>query len=145
MELPLKENFCMCFSQFATYAPRPEKEYKVVRPNGAPVTQAEQDPNLYGAIPTPPEWRVEVTEDELEGVHDHEHDHGSNGNGQTAAPVAPAATVYAEAPQNSAAPKVSAVAAPQNGTAQIAAVTTQTVEAVVVELANGTKLLICPL
>ena len=135
----------MCFSQFATYAPRPEKAYKVVRPNGAPVTQAEQDPNLYGAIPTPPEWRVEVTEEELEDVHDHEHDHGSKGNGQTATTTAPAAAVYtAPAPQNGGA-QVSAVAAPQNGTAQIAAVSTQTVEAVVVELANGTKLLICPL
>ena len=32
-----------------------------------------------------------------------------------------------------------------NGSAEIASVKTQTVEAVVVELSNGTKLLICPL
>ncbi len=36
------------------------------------------------------------------------------------------------------------VAAGQNGTT-VSPVTTQTVEAVVVELSNGTKLLICPL
>jgi hypothetical protein len=32
-----------------------------------------------------------------------------------------------------------------NGSTTVASVTTQTVEAVVVELSNGTKLLICPL
>jgi hypothetical protein len=38
-----------------------------------------------------------------------------------------------------------AVQAVGNGSSQIAGVSTQTLEAVVVELANGTKLLICPL
>lgn len=124
----------MCFSQFAQYTERPVKEYKTVRPAGAPLTNAEQDPNLFGAIPAPPEWRVEV-----EPEHEHEHTHApDNGNGHQHAAEAvqvPAATVYtAPTPGNGAA----------DGNA-IAAVKTQTVEAVVVELANGTKLLICPL
>ncbi len=115
----------MCFSQYASYAPRPVKEYSTVRPTGAPPTKAEQDPNLFGAIPAPPEWRVETTP---EAGHDHDHDHSHD----TSTIETPAATVYAAANQGTTTPGV-------------AAVTTQTVEAVVVELSNGTRLLICPL
>jgi len=53
----------MCFSQFAQFEPRPTFEEAVpavTRPEGAPPTQAERDPNLYGPIPMPPEWRVEL-------------------------------------------------------------------------------------
>jgi len=67
----------MCFSQYASYAPRPVKEYSTVRPTGAPPTKAEQDPNLFGAIPAPPEWRVETTP---ESGHDHDHDHSHDTN-----------------------------------------------------------------
>jgi hypothetical protein len=115
----------MCFSQYASYAPRPVKEYTTVRPAGTPPTKAEQDPNLFGAIPAPPEWRVETTP---EDGHDHDHDHGHDTN----TVETPAATVYAATNHGSSTPGISAV-------------TTQTVEAVVVELSNGTKLLICPL
>lgn len=128
----------MCFSQFAQYTERPIKEYKTVRPVDAPLTEAEKDPNLFGSIPVPPAWRVEV-EPEENHAHDQEHPHThDNGNGHqhTAETVQkPTATVYA-APN------------PGNGASEgnaIAAVKTQSVEAVVVELANGTKLLICPL
>jgi hypothetical protein len=146
----------MCFSQFAQYGPRPVKEYTTVRPAGAPLTQAEQDPNLFGAIPAPPEWRVEVTPEENHAhdhphdqgqnnghehtpeenhAHDHPHDQGQNNGHEhiTQSVETPAATVYAAANQG-------------NGAAnRVASVSTQTLEAVVVELANGTKLLICPL
>jgi hypothetical protein len=115
----------MCFSQYASYAPRPVKEYTTVRPAGTPPTKAEQDPNLFGAIPAPPEWRVETTP---EDGHDHDHDHGHDTN----TVETPAATVYAATNHG-------------NSTPGISAITTQTVEAVVVELSNGTKLLICPL
>ena len=129
----------MCFSQFAQFEPRPTFEEAVpaaTRPEGAPPTQAEQDPNLYGPIPMPPEWRAETNP---EDSHTHDHEHETNGNGNhlhsVNAPQTPAATVYAApTPENGAA-----------ATSTIAAITTQTVEAVVVELANGTKLLICPL
>lgn len=123
----------MCFSQFAQFEPRPTFEEAVpavTRPEGALPTQAEQDPNLYGPIPMPPEWRVEATSD---NGQDHVHEHGNGHNHVSQAVETPAATVYA-APN------------PGNGAANsVASVTTQTVEAVVVELANGTKLLICPL
>jgi len=123
----------MCFSQFAQFEPRPTFEEAVpavTRPEGAPPTQAEQDPNLYGPIPMPPEWRVEATSD---NGQDHVHEHGNGHNHVSQAVETPAATVYA-APN------------PGNGAANsVASVTTQTVEAVMVELANGTKLLICPL
>jgi len=123
----------MCFSQFAQFEPRPTYEETVpaaTRPEGAPLTQAEQDPNLYGPIPMPPEWRVEATSD---NDQDHVHEHGNVHDHATQAVETPAATVYAA--QN-----------PGNGAAtSVTSVTTQTLEAVVVELANGTRLLICPL
>ena len=64
--------------------------------------------------------------------HDHGHSHEAyqqNGNGATGAPAAAIHVAQAQA----------------NGSTTVASVTTQTVEAVVVELSNGTKLLICPL
>ncbi len=125
----------MCFSQFAQFEPRPTFEEAVpavTRPEGAPPTQAEQDTNLYGPIPMPPEWRVEATSD---NGQDHVHEHSEN-NGHkhaTNAVETPAAAVYATTNQG-------------NGAAtSVTSVTSQTVEAVVVELANGTRLLICPL
>ena len=117
----------MCFSQFAQYAPRPVYQYDAPeRPESAPPTKADLDENLYGPKPLPPQWQKPV-------VHDHGHSyeaHPQNGNGATGAP--PAAAVHVAQTQ-------------ANGSATVASVTTQTVEAVVVELSNGTKLLICPL
>ena len=110
----------MCFSQFAHYAPRPVYQYEAPeRPEGTPLTKADLDENLYGPKPLPPEWQ------EMRApVNGHSHDHSHEANGTAVAAVQ--------------------VAAGQNGTA-VTSVTTQTVEAVVVELSNGTKLLICPL
>jgi len=117
----------MCFSQFAQYAPRPVYQYDdPERPESAPPTKADLDENLYGPKPLPPQWQKPV-------VHDHGHNHeapAQNGNG-AAAVTAGAAIQVAQAQAN--------------GSAAVTSVTTQTVEAVVVELSNGTKLLICPL
>jgi hypothetical protein len=120
----------MCFSQFAQYAPRPVYQYEPPeRPESAPPTKADLDENLFGPKPLPPQWQQPV-------MHDHSHDHGhsheaqhQNGNGATGAPAAAVHVAQAQA----------------NGSTSVASVTTQTVEAVVVELSNGTKLLICPL
>ena len=116
----------MCFSQFAQYAPRPVYQYEPPeRPEGTPLTKADLDENLYGPKPLPPQWQKPV-------VHDHGHSHEAyqqNGNGATTAPAAAVHVAQAQA----------------NGSTTVASVTTQTVEAVVVELSNGTKLLICPL
>ncbi len=123
----------MCFSQFAQYAPRPVYQYDAPeRPESAPPTKADLDENLYGPKPLPPQWQKPA-------VHDHGHSHEvhqHNGNGATTAP--PAAAVLPTA-------TVGVAQAQSNGSATVASVTTQTVEAVVVELSNGTKLLICPL
>jgi hypothetical protein len=122
----------MCFSQFAQFEPRPsfeEAEPVSTRPEGAPPTKAELDSNLFGPVPTPQEWRVTQTAD----IPDNGHNHGTNGhNHGTNVEAKPAATV-------------AAVSTQANGTAAITGVSTQTLEAVVVELANGTRLLICPL
>ena len=113
----------MCFSQYAQYVPRPVKEYTPpVRPEGAPPTNAELDDNLFGPKPMPPEWQQPATV--AQNGHDQTHKH----NGSRAAPAA----------------AINVVGSQQAGTT-VASVTTQTVEAVVVELSNGTKLLICPL
>jgi hypothetical protein len=121
----------MCFSQFAQYAPRPVYQYEPPeRPEGTQLTKADLDENLYGPKPLPPQWQQPV-------VHDHGHIHEplshevqlQNGNGTVAAPVAAVQVAQSQA----------------NGSTTVASVTTQTVEAVVVELSNGTKLLICPL
>jgi hypothetical protein len=132
----------MCFSQFAQYAPRPVYQYDAPeRPESAPPTKADLDENLYGPKPLPPQWQKPVV-----NAHgrDHVHIHEAhlseaqlqNGNGAAAAQVAaapaPAAAVHVTGVQN-------------NDTASVTSVTTQTVEAVVVELSNGTRLLICPL
>ena len=111
----------MCFSQYTEYAPRPvreEMDVTVVRPEGAPPSKAELDANLFGPKPTPPEWATAQAP-----VNEHTHTH---------AEVAPNVAVQA-------------IGSQANGSATVASVSTQTLEAVVVELANGTKLLICPL
>ena len=111
----------MCFSQYTEYVPRPVREEvgaAVVRPEGAPPSKAELDNKLFGPKPTPPEWAVAQAP--------------ANGHAHTHAEVAPNVAVQA-------------IGSQANGSAAIASVSTQTVEAVVVELANGTKLLICPL
>ena len=112
----------MCFSQYAQYTPRPVNESAVEtpvqRPSDAPPTKAEMDENLFGPIPTPPEWQVAPP---------------SENDQNQAADVTniPGAAVFTNA---------------GNGCGNaVTSVKTQTVEAVVVELANGTKLLICPL
>jgi hypothetical protein len=118
----------MCFSQFAQYAPRPVYQYDAPeRPESAPPTKADLDENLYGPKPLPPEWQQPVVR---ENGHDHSHEaQYQNGNGTVATPAAAVHVAQQQA----------------NGSATVASVTTQTVEAVVVELSNGTKLLICPL
>ena len=112
----------MCFSQYAQYAPRPVEEgaaeNPVQRPSGAPPTKAEMDENLFGPIPTPPEWQV-------------------------APPSDTSQKQAATEPENSGAAVFTTSANGSGNT--VTTVKTQTVEAVVVELANGTKLLICPL
>ncbi len=129
----------MCFSQFAQYAPRPVKhhdydeyEYTVpVRPEGAPPSKAELDDNLFGPKPTPPEWQ-----ERRAPVNDHSHSHSHEAKGTAAA------VVQVKTGQNGSATK--SETAIKGGTS-VTSVTTQTVEAVVVELSNGAKLLICPL
>ncbi|MFA9406760.1 MAG: hypothetical protein ACERKX_13190 [Anaerolineales bacterium] len=107
----------MCFSQYTQYARRPVYEYEPpVRPENAPPTKADLDDNLYGPKPLPSEWQQAV-----EPSNGHSHEVTAHG--------APAVAVQA-------------VASTGNS---IASVSTQTLEAVVVELADGTKLLICPL
>ena len=117
----------MCFSQFAQYAPRPIYQYEPPeRPEGTPLTKADLDENLYGPKPLPPQWQKPM-------VHDHGHNHEAppqNGNGIATAPAAAAVHVAQQQ---------------ANGQTTVASVSTQTVEAVVVELSNGTRLLICPL
>lgn len=117
----------MCFSQYAQYAPRPvvEQNYEYEapeRPEGAPPTKADMDNQLFGPKPLPPQWQQKTGAPE--NGHSHIHDNG------TAQPVA---AVQVAGAQNG------------NGATTVASVSTQTVEAVVVELSNGTKLLICPL
>jgi hypothetical protein len=128
----IKEKKTMCFSQYAQYAPRPVKhhdydEYEYttpVRPEGAPPTKAELDENLFGPKPMPPEWQQ--TANRLENDHGHDH-----------AQAAVSGSIQAVA--------INSVNAGANGSEAISNITTQTIEAVVVELSNGTKLLICPL
>ena len=126
----------MCFSQFAQYAPRPVYEYEPPeRPEGTPPTVADQDPELYGPIPLPPEWQKPAMHDNGHQHNGHAVQNGQPSNGTVHA-TTPAATVYAANGQTN------GQAAGGNA---IASVSTQTVEAVVVELSNGTRLLICPL
>lgn len=106
----------MCFSPYAQYVERPVKREATVRPEGAPPTSAELDPNLFGPKPTPPEWQ-----EAIESSNGHSHE-----------------------PSASEAPAVAVQAVASSGKS-IASVSTQTLEAVVVELSDGTKLLICPL
>ena len=119
----------MCFSQYAQYAPRPVYQYEPPeRPADAAPTKAELDENLYGPVPLPPEWQQPNATDQGNG-----HSHETHVHQQVAEnPPAAAAAVHVANVQG-------------NGSAEITSVKTQTVEAVVVELSNGTKLLICPL
>jgi hypothetical protein len=116
----------MCFSQYAQYAPRPVYQYEPPeRPESAPPTKADLDENLFGPKPLPPQWQQPVVHD-----HGHAHEpHHHNGNGTDTAPIAAVHVAQQQA----------------NGSTTVSSVTTQTVEAVVVELSNGTRLLICPL
>ena len=118
----------MCFSQYAQYAPRPVYKYEAPeRPEDAPPTKADLDENRFGPKPLPPQWQKPTEQD-----HGHLHEAPpQNVNGAAAAVTAGAAVHVAQSQAN--------------GSATVASVTTQTVEAVVVELSNGTKLLICPL
>lgn len=110
----------MCFSQYAQYSPRPVYQYEAPeRPAGTEPTRADMDENLYGPVPLPPEWQQPSGQDNSHTHHVHDH--------QPAA-----AAVHVANTQT-------------NGAAEIASVKTTSVEAVVVELSNGTKLLICPL
>jgi hypothetical protein len=106
----------MCFSPYAQYVERPVKKDPPVRPEGAPPTRAELDLNLFGPKPTPPEWQQTAEP--------------SNGNSHE--PIATEA------------PKIAVQAVASSGKS-ISSISTQTLEAVVVELSDGTKLLICPL
>ena len=118
----------MCFSQYAQYAPRPVYEYEAPeRPAGAAPTKADLDENLYGPVPLPPEWQQPSGED-LGHIH-HTHNHQPTAD---SIPGAAAAEVHVANTQT-------------NGSTAITSVKTQSVEAVIVDLSNGTKLLICPL
>ena len=93
----------MCMSSYAEYHPRPvrqDREESVHRTEGAAVTSAEADKNLFGPKPMPPAWTN----------HAHGHD--------------------AEEIQT----VVSSVSSGK----------TQDACGVIVELSNGTRLLICP-
>jgi hypothetical protein len=119
----------MCFSQYSEYAPRPVYQYEPPeRPAGAAPTKAELDENLYGPVPLPPEWQQPTMSDQ---GNDHSHETHDHHQAAESTPAAAAAVHVANVQGN--------------GSAEIASIKTQTVEAVVVELANGTKLLICPL
>ena len=49
----------MCLTPIFEYHPRPVKAAE--RPEGAPPSLAEHDPNLYGRKPTPPQWQEAET------------------------------------------------------------------------------------
>lgn len=90
----------MCMSSYAQYHPRPVRDETLPRPEGAAVTSAEADTNLFGPRPTPPAW-----------TH-HMHNHHADDVQAVISSVAGAKTVDAGG--------------------------------VIVELSNGTRLLICP-
>ena len=117
----------MCFSQYAQYAPRPVYQYEAPeRPAGAEPTKADLDENLFGPVPLPPEWQQSSGQDNEHSHHAHEH--------QSSTESTPSATAALHVAN-----------AQANDSAGVTSVKTQNVEAVVVELSNGTKLLICPL
>jgi hypothetical protein len=119
----------MCFSQYAQYAPRPVYQFEQPeRPEGAEPTKADLDENLYGPVPLPPEWQQPSATDQGNG---HNHDSHTHQHATVSTPAAAAAVHVANTQTN--------------GSTAITSVKTQSVEAVVVELSNGTKLLICPL
>ena len=90
----------MCMSSYAEYHPRPVREEAVHRPEGAAVTSAEADMNLFGPKPMPPTWT------------NHAHDHDAE--------------------------EIQAVVS------SVSSQRTQDAGGVIVELSNGTRLLICP-
>ena len=90
----------MCMSSYAEYHPRPVRDETVHRPQGAAVTSAEADTNLFGPKPTPPTWTNDT--------HNHQAD-----DMQTV---------------------ISSVSGGK----------TTDAGGVIVELSNGTRLLICP-
>jgi hypothetical protein len=91
----------MCMSSLTHYHPRPVRADTVHRPQGAPKSAAESDPNLFGPKPTPPEWLQ----------------------------AAPTPAVAEEL---------------TNEIVSVAGARTQAAGGVIVELSNGTRLLICP-
>jgi hypothetical protein len=90
----------MCMSSYAQYHPRPVLDEIVHRPQGAAVTPAESDTNLFGPKPTPPAW-----------TH-HTHNRQADDMQTVISSVSGGKTVDAGG--------------------------------VIVELSNGTRLLICP-
>jgi hypothetical protein len=90
----------MCMSSYAQYHPRPVLDETVRRPQGAAVTSAEADTNLFGPKPTPPAW-----------TH-HTHTEPADDMQTVISSVSGGKTVDASG--------------------------------VIVELSNGTRLLICP-
>jgi hypothetical protein len=90
----------MCMSSYAEYHPRPVREETFHRPEGAAVTSAEADSNLFGPKPMPPAW-----------TH-HPHDHDTHEMQTVISSVSGGKTTDAGG--------------------------------VIVELSNGTRLLICP-
>lgn len=90
----------MCMSSYAEYHPRPVREDSVHRPEGAAVTSAEADTNLFGPKPIPPAWTSQV--------HDHDAEEI------------------------------------QTVVSSVSNAKTQDAGGVIVELSNGTRLLICP-
>jgi hypothetical protein len=87
-------------SSYAEYHPRPVREESVHRPEGAAVTSAEADMNLFGPKPMPPAWTNQP--------------HGND------------------------AEEIQAVVS------SVSSGKTQDAGGVIVELSNGTRLLICP-
>jgi hypothetical protein len=90
----------MCMSSYAEYHPRPVLEEPVHRPEGAAVSSAEADMNLFGPKPMPPAWTHHAHADESDGM--------------------------------------------QAAISSVSGGKTQEAGGVIVELSNGTRLLICP-
>lgn len=72
----------MCLTPIVDYVPRPVTPAE--RPEGAPPSLADHDPNLYGPKPVPPSWEEAETESTAVG-----HSHTST------APVSDTAAVIA--------------------------------------------------
>ncbi len=103
----------MCFSPYAEYVPRPVAQMHVVRPEGAPPTDAERDANLFGPKPMPSDW-IDSRSEDLDGTRA-----GSDNGHETATAT--------------------------NEIVTVSGGSTKTIEAVVIELKDGTRLLVCTL